>query len=92
MKNRPLQAAVVGAGQIAKQHLGALATLDRVETVGICDLSPIMAESTADRYAIKRWFTDFQELLGQQPDVVHICTGGDKAFNRIGVVGGAFPV
>ncbi len=73
--NQPLRAAVIGAGQIAKQHLGALAATPAADVVGVCDLSPIMAESTADRFGIDFWTTDFQTLLDQQkPDVVHITT------------------
>ena len=71
----PLKAAVIGAGQIAKQHLGALAAAPGVEVVGVCDLSPIMAESTADRFGLDYWTIDFRELRDrQQPDVVHITT------------------
>ena len=75
MSNQLLRAAVIGAGHIAKQHLGAVAATPGVEAVGVCDLSPIMAESTADRFGIGHWFTDFREMLDQQqPDVVHITT------------------
>lgn len=72
--NKPLQAAVIGAGQIAKQHLGALAVASNVEALGVCDLSPAMAESTADRFGLKDWTTDYRELLDKRPDVVHITT------------------
>lgn len=72
---KPLRAAVIGAGQIAKQHLGALATTEGIETVGVCDLSPIMAESTADRFGLDYWTTDYRELLQRRkPHVVHITT------------------
>jgi len=82
VSRKPLRAAVIGAGQIAKQHLGALAAAEGVETVGICDLSPIMAESTADRFGIAHWFTDFRELLEKQsPDVVHITTPPSSHFH-----------
>lgn len=80
--NKPLRAAVIGAGQIAKQHLGALAAARGVKTVGVCDLSPIMAESTADRFGIEYWSADFRELLAQQqPDVVHITTPPGSHFS-----------
>ncbi len=73
--NQPLRAAVIGAGQIAKQHLGALAATPEAEVVGVCDLSPIMAESTADRFGIDYWTTDYRELIDrQQPHVIHITT------------------
>ena len=78
--NQPLRAAVIGAGQIAKQHLGALVALDDVEIVGVCDLSPIMAESTADRFSVEQWTTDFRKLLAAQPNVVHITTPPTSHF------------
>ena len=34
---RPLQAAIVGAGQIARQYAACLQQLDGVELVAICD-------------------------------------------------------
>ena len=75
MTQSPLRAAVIGAGQIAKQHLGALAAIDDVDIVGVCDLSPVMAESTADRFGLEHWFTDIRDLLDRQrPNVVHITT------------------
>ncbi len=70
-----MRAAVIGAGQISKQHLGALAICPGVEVVGICDISPVMAEAAADRFGIRSWFTEHQRLLDDaRPDVVHILT------------------
>ena len=40
-----IKAALIGAGHIARQHLACLRELPGVEVVGICDLSPAMAES-----------------------------------------------
>lgn len=78
---KPIRAAVIGAGQIAKQHLGALAACDDVEIVGVCDLSPIMAESTADRFGLDYWTTDVRELLDRRhPEVMHITTPPGSHF------------
>jgi predicted dehydrogenase len=76
-----IQAAVIGAGNIAKQHLAALAKLDYVEVVGLCDLSPILAEATADRFGVPAWFSDYRDLLVEtRPDVVHIVTPAPTHF------------
>ena len=76
-----LRAAVIGAGMIAKQHLGALGELKGVEVVGVCDLSPVMAESTADRFAVREWRTDHHRLLEElRPDVVHVTTPASTHF------------
>lgn len=70
-----LTSAVIGAGRIARQHLGALKELDGVALAGLCDLSPATAEATAERYGIPRWFTDHRHMLAEvRPDVVHIVT------------------
>jgi predicted dehydrogenase len=70
-----LRAALIGAGQIARQHLSCLKTLPGVQIAGVCDLSPAVAESIAERYGVPAWFTDYAVMLREaKPDVVHITT------------------
>lgn len=70
-----IRAALVGAGNIARAHLAALRGLEGVECVAVCDRSPVMAESTAEAFAVRRWFTDFALMLSEaRPDVVHVTT------------------
>lgn len=67
--------ALVGAGYIAREHLTCLRSLRTTEMVGICDLSPAMAEATAEEFGVPRWFTDHREMLDElRPDVVHVTT------------------
>ena len=76
-----MKAALIGAGQIAKQHLSCLKTLPGVELAAICDLSPAAAEATAERYGIRSWFTDYREMLERaRPDVVHVTTPPTSHF------------
>src|SRR5205085_11524025 len=76
-----MRAAVIGAGQISKQHLGALAKCEGVEVVGVCDLSPVMAEVAAERFGIAAWFTDYRRMLDEKrPDVVHVVTPPSTHF------------
>ncbi|MGC2778134.1 MAG: Gfo/Idh/MocA family oxidoreductase, partial [Bradyrhizobium sp.] len=80
-----MKAALIGAGQIARQHLACLNTLPGVELVAICDLSPATAEAAAERYAIPFWFTDHRAMLEQvRPDVVHVTTPPTSHF-RLGM-------
>jgi predicted dehydrogenase len=58
-----VRAALIGAGQTAKQHLSCLKTLPGVELSAICDLSPATAEAAAERYGIRSWFTDHRAML-----------------------------
>jgi len=70
-----VKAALIGAGQIARQHLSCLKTLPGVELAAICDLSSATAEAGAERYGIRAWFTDHRAMLEEvRPDVVHITT------------------
>ncbi|MDQ6797046.1 MAG: Gfo/Idh/MocA family oxidoreductase, partial [Actinomycetota bacterium] len=65
----------MGNGFIAGQHLACLRRLPGVEVVGVCDLSPAVAEATAERFGVPHWFTDHRVMLDQlQPDVVHVAT------------------
>ncbi len=70
-----LKAALIGAGQIAKQHLACLRSMKHVDLAGVCDLSPATAEAAAERFGAARWFTDSREMLeALRPDVVHVTT------------------
>ena len=76
-----MKAALIGAGQIARQHLACLKTLPGVELVAICDLSPATAEAAAERYGIPAWFTDHRTMLEKaRPDVVHVTTPPTSHF------------
>jgi predicted dehydrogenase len=70
-----IKTALIGTGQIARQHLSCLSELPGVEVVGVCDLSPALAESTAERFSIPAWYSDHRRLLDEiRPDVVHVTT------------------
>jgi predicted dehydrogenase len=76
-----VKAALIGAGQIARQHLACLMTLPDVELVAICDLSAATAEAAAERYRVKAWFTDHRVMLEKaRPDVVHVTTPPNSHF------------
>lgn len=67
--------ALVGTGYIAREHLACLRGLRTTETVAVCDLSPAMAEATAEEFGVPRWFTDHRRMLDElRPDVVHVTT------------------
>jgi predicted dehydrogenase len=70
-----VRSALIGAGQIARQHLSCLEQLPGVEVVGICDLAPSVAEGAAERHRVPAWFTDYRAMLREvRPDVVHVTT------------------
>jgi len=66
--------AVIGCGDIAVVHLAAIARLDGVELVGVCDTDPGRAEAAGARYGVPA-FTDHRNLLdAARPAVAHVCT------------------
>ena len=70
-----IKAAIIGAGTIARQHLGCLKSLKNVRIAAVCDLSPAAAESAAERFDVPEWFTDHNQMLQQiRPDVAHVTT------------------
>lgn len=76
-----MRVALIGAGQIAREHLSCLRTLPEVSVAGVCDLSPSVAESIAERYGVPAWFTDHRALLRDvRPDVVHVTTPPTSHF------------
>jgi predicted dehydrogenase len=76
-----VKAALIGAGQIARQHLTCLKTLPGIELAAVCDLSPATAEAAAERYNIQAWFTDHRAMLEKaRPDVVHVTTPPTSHF------------
>ena len=76
-----MKAALIGAGAIARQHLSCLKTLPGVEIAAVCDLSPAVAESAAERYGVRAWFTDYAAMLRDvKPDVVHVTTPPTSHF------------
>lgn len=76
-----MKTALIGAGQIARQHLACLKTLPNAKLAAVCDLSAATAEATAERFEIGAWFTDHRVMLNTvRPDVVHITTPPTSHF------------
>ena len=76
-----IKAALIGTGQIARQHLGCLRELPGVVVAGVCDLSPAMAECAAERFGVPAWYTDHRRMLEEvRPDVVHVTTPPTSHF------------
>jgi predicted dehydrogenase len=70
-----LKVGIVGCGKIADAHASQSQRIAGCEIVGVCDSEPLMARQLHDRFPVKEWFTDVDELLRvARPDVVHITT------------------
>jgi UDP-N-acetyl-2-amino-2-deoxyglucuronate dehydrogenase len=67
-------AAVIGCGDVSVVHLQAIANLEDVDLVGVCDTDADRAAAAAQRYGVPG-FTGHRELLDAvRPEVVHVCT------------------
>ena len=70
-----MRAALIGAGRIAREHLGCLQTLPEAEIVAVCDRSLSVAEAAAERFGVPSWYTDAAAMLAEaRPEVVHVTT------------------
>lgn len=76
-----LKVAVVGCGKIADAHVSQIRRVRGCEIVGVCDTEPLMAGQLAERFQIKRRYTELGQLLEDaRPDVVHITTPPESHF------------
>jgi len=71
---------IVGLGWIAQvYHLPILSKLRDVEIVAVCDSGRGRARAIAEKYGIKRYYTDYQKMLtDEELDAVDICTPTDS--------------
>ena len=76
-KQATLTTAIIGGGKISEQHLKALQDISCAEVVGICDLSPALAEFTAKRFSLPNWYTDHHIMLADNSlDIIHVYSPG----------------
>ncbi len=73
-----LKVAIVGTGNIAPAHVGALLAFpERCKIVALCDIYPEKAEAMKARYGLDcEIFDDHEKMLAALPelDAVHVCT------------------
>lgn len=62
-----VRAAFIGAGAMANRaHYPAVAALEDVELVAICDLDAGRREATADRYGVKDRYADYRAIVDRR--------------------------
>lgn len=70
-----LKVGIIGCGKIADAHAAQILRVGGSEIVGVCDREPLMARQLYERFPVKRYFTDVEQMLEEaRPDVVHITT------------------
>lgn len=69
-----MKVAVVGCGNISRNHFKALSAIEGVEIVAAVDIKKERADEKAAKYGAKAYY-DFDEMLkAEKPDCVHIAT------------------
>jgi predicted dehydrogenase len=77
-----LKVAIVGCGKIADAHASQIQRIKGCEIVGVCDREDLMARQLAERFHIKRHFSNLTRLIEETcPDVVHIATPPQSHFS-----------
>ncbi len=70
---KKLRVALIGCGRISIMHLSAIAQMDDVELVAVCDNKQDRADEAAKRYGCKAYY-DYETLLSSEKlDAIHIC-------------------
>jgi predicted dehydrogenase len=72
---------LIGAGQIARQHLNCLRELPEADVVAVCDLSGVAAEMVASRYDVPFWLINNKNLYKlTNSNIIHITTPPTSHF------------
>jgi len=72
---KPLRIVFVGCGRVTQWHLSSMLKIKNVEPVAVCDKNEDLVRQVARRFGIKRCYTDFYQMLGEEEvDIVDICT------------------
>jgi UDP-N-acetyl-2-amino-2-deoxyglucuronate dehydrogenase len=72
--DRPIRVALVGCGRISRNHFEAIAKLDALELVAVCDSVESRAREAGDAQGVP-WFVSIEQMLADvASDVVVIAT------------------
>ena len=73
--NSPFRVAMVGCGEISKEHANAWKNLPEIDLVAACDIKFEALASFANAFEVKHTYNDVRTMLeNQQPDIVVIAT------------------
>jgi predicted dehydrogenase len=85
MKKEKIRLALIGAGGMANGvHYPSLAEFPDVEMAGLCDVVENKLKTTAEKFHIKRTFTDYKKMLDHiEPDAVYILMPPHHLFDLV---------
>jgi len=75
-REKVLGVGIIGLGAIAQRsHIPNFQEARGAKVIAVCDVNKQKAELVAHAWGIKKWYTDYRELLNdEEVDVVSICT------------------
>lgn len=71
---RTFRVGIAGCGAISRNHLEAFRALDNVQIVGVCDVDPQKARTTAETWQVPHAVSTVDELLNLDLDIISVCT------------------
>ncbi|MEQ1690025.1 MAG: Gfo/Idh/MocA family oxidoreductase [Gemmatimonas sp.] len=72
--NRTIRLALIGCGRISRNHFEAIAKLEALELVAVCDIVEARAREAGESQGVP-WFTSYERMLADVPsDAVVIAT------------------
>lgn len=72
---------IIGCGKIADAHAEQIKNIDGAKITAVCDKEELMAKQLYERFDIKKYYNDANDLLKDaKPDVVHITTPPQSHF------------
>jgi predicted dehydrogenase len=81
MESPMLKVGIIGCGKIADQHAEVIHRILGCEIVGVCDREELMAKQLYERFNVRTYFSNVDELLKLvRPGVVHITTSPQSHF------------
>lgn len=75
MENRKIKVGLVGLGLVSDSHIKAFQAYPKAEVAAVCDLDEAHAKEVCAEYGIKKYYTDYSEMLqDEEINLVDICT------------------
>lgn len=71
---KTIKVGIAGLGFIGPAHIEALRRIPGIEVLAISETSEELAKSKAEQFGIPKYFGNFNDLLNEDIDCVHICT------------------
>ncbi len=71
---KKIKVGVAGLGFIGPAHIEALRRIPGIEVVAISETSKELAEEKAKQLGVQKFYDNFEDLLKEDIDCVHICT------------------